>query len=83
MEITNFYSNENVHDCPINKHPEYAFIGRFVPHLFAPHYTFSSSDRKGERHLYHIPPLHFYYSFVLPKPPNIIYTISLAIKYIQ
>ena len=28
MEITNFYSNENVHDCPINKHPEYAFIGR-------------------------------------------------------
>ena len=28
MEITNFYSNENVQDCPINKHPEYAFIGR-------------------------------------------------------
>jgi len=28
IEITDFYSNENVEHCPQNKCPEYAFIGR-------------------------------------------------------
>ena len=28
MNISNFYSNENVSSCPKNEYPEYAFIGR-------------------------------------------------------
>ena len=28
INITEFYSNQKVEDCPKTKHPEYAFIGR-------------------------------------------------------